>query len=120
MTEDKVLEILNQTNIKNFEERLEKESFDKDELLLYNNLDFSENYTITKENLILFLEKNLDLNNKIFINDLENFLDKEDNNKDLLLNSKESLKNIDKQISQILEQNDYNWEPEDFINSDDN
>ncbi|CAG8762334.1 12328_t:CDS:2, partial [Cetraspora pellucida] len=74
MTKNEVLEILNQTNFKTFEERLKKEGFDKDELLLFNNLDFSELY-ITRENLVLFLEENLDLNDKIFIDDLENFLD---------------------------------------------
>ncbi|CAG8779760.1 9073_t:CDS:2, partial [Cetraspora pellucida] len=50
MIKNEVLEILNQTNFKTFEERLEKEGFDKDELLLFNNLDFSESY-ITRENL---------------------------------------------------------------------
>ncbi|CAG8517894.1 14364_t:CDS:1 [Cetraspora pellucida] len=106
MTEDKVLEILNQTNIENFEERLEKEGFDKDELLLYNNLDFNESYTMTKENFVLFLEENLDLNDEIFIDDLENFPNEEDN-EDLLLNSNEILENINEQISQISGQDNY-------------
>ncbi|CAG8825672.1 16710_t:CDS:1 [Cetraspora pellucida] len=119
MTKDKVLEILNQTNIKKFKERLEKEGFNKDKLLLYNNLDFNKTYTITKENLILFLEENLDLNNEIFIDDLENFTN-EENNEDLLLNSNKILEYINKQISQISEQDNYDWEPEDFIDSDNN
>ncbi|CAG8587322.1 22480_t:CDS:1, partial [Cetraspora pellucida] len=50
--------------------------------------------------------ENLDLNDKIFIDDLENFLNEEDN-KDLLLNPNKILKNINKQIRQILEQDNY-------------
>ncbi|CAG8683170.1 13706_t:CDS:2 [Cetraspora pellucida] len=88
MTENEVLGILNQTNIKTFKERLEKERLNKDKLL-FDNLDFSEVYTITRENL-------------------ENFSDIKDNNKDLLLETDEILKNLDKQTSQILEQDNYN------------
>jgi predicted HAD superfamily hydrolase len=117
MTEDEVLEILNQTNFKTFEERLEKEGFDKNKLLLFNNLDFSESY-MTRENLVLFLEENLDLNDEIFIDDLENFPDIEDNDEDSLLETNEVLENIE-QTSQISGHDDYNWDPEDYLNSDD-
>ncbi|CAG8567053.1 9287_t:CDS:2 [Cetraspora pellucida] len=72
MTENEVLEILNQTNIKTFEERLEKKELDKD------------------------------------------------NNEDLLLETDEILENLDEQTSQISGQDNYNWELEDYLNSDDN
>ncbi|CAG8748074.1 17921_t:CDS:2, partial [Racocetra fulgida] len=98
MTENEILEILNQTNINTFEERLEKEGFDKNKLLLFNNLDFNEPYTLTKENL---------------------FSDNKDNDEDLLLEANEILENINEQTSQISEQDDYNWDPEDYLNSDD-
>ncbi|CAG8476096.1 24403_t:CDS:2, partial [Gigaspora rosea] len=118
MTENEVLEILNQTNIKTFEEKLEKEGLNKDELLLFNNLDFGETYTMTREILVLFLEENLDLNDEIFVDDLEKFPDIEDNDEDLLLETDEILENINKQTNQILGQDDYNWNPEDNLNSD--
>ncbi|CAG8562467.1 20948_t:CDS:2 [Dentiscutata erythropus] len=92
ITEDEVLKILNQTNINTFEERLEKEGFDKDQLLLINNIDVNETHTTTKENLNLLLETN------------------------------EILENINEETNQILEQDnydDYDWDPKDFINSDD-
>ncbi|CAG8643307.1 10362_t:CDS:2 [Cetraspora pellucida] len=88
MTENKFLKILNQINIKTFEERLEKKKLDKDELL-FNNLDF------------------------------KNFSDIKNNDEDLLLETDEILENLDKQTSQISEQDNYNWEPEDYLNSDD-
>ncbi|CAG8698507.1 15929_t:CDS:1, partial [Dentiscutata heterogama] len=119
---DEVLKILNQTNINTFEERLKKEGFDKDQLLLINNIDVNETHTTTKKNLVLFLENNLDLNNEIFIDDLENFPDEDDNNENLLLETNEILENINEETNQILEQDnydDYDWDPKDFINSDD-
>ncbi|CAG8781682.1 3006_t:CDS:2, partial [Cetraspora pellucida] len=97
--------------------RLEKEEFNKDELLSFNNLDFSESY-MTRKNLVLFLEENLDLNDKIFINDLENFPDIEDNNEDLLLENNEIIKNMIEQTSQISGHDDYNWDLKDYLNSD--
>ncbi|CAG8724699.1 12942_t:CDS:1, partial [Cetraspora pellucida] len=119
MTKNEILEILNQTNFKTFKERLEKEEFDKDELLSFNNLDFSESY-MTRENLVLFLEKNLDLNNEIFINDLENFSDIKDNDEDSLLETNKIIENMIEQTSQILGHDDYNWDPEDYLNSNNN
>ncbi|CAG8781636.1 8036_t:CDS:1, partial [Cetraspora pellucida] len=107
ITENEVLEILNQTNFKTFEERLKKEGFDKDELLLFNNLDFNKFY-MTRENLVLFLEENLDLNDEIFIDNLENFPDIEDNDEDSLLETNEILENMIEQTNQILEHDDYN------------
>ncbi|CAG8832937.1 22199_t:CDS:2, partial [Cetraspora pellucida] len=98
------------------EDEIRKEGFDKNELLLFNNLDFSESY-MTRENLVLFLEENLDLNNEIFIDDLENFPDIEDNDEDSLLETNEVLENIE-QTNQISGHDDYNWDSEDYLNSD--
>ncbi|CAG8689107.1 11357_t:CDS:2, partial [Cetraspora pellucida] len=90
MIKNEVLKILNQINIKTFEERLEKEIFDKDELLSFNYLDF------------------------------KNFSDIKDNDKDLLLDTNKILENIVEQTSQISEHNNYNWYLEDYLNSDNN
>ncbi|CAG8810627.1 20890_t:CDS:1, partial [Dentiscutata erythropus] len=68
----------------------------------------SKTYTTTKENLVLFLENNLDLNNEIFIDDLENFPDKKHNKENLLLETNKILENINKETSHILEQDNYN------------
>ncbi|CAG8812843.1 6754_t:CDS:1, partial [Racocetra fulgida] len=110
--------ILSQTNIKTFEKILEKEGFDKDELLLSNNSNLSETNTMTKDDLVLFLETSLDLNDEIFIDDLENFPD-EDNDEDLLVETNETLENINETDNQISGQEDYNWDPENVLNSDD-
>ncbi|CAG8640393.1 3523_t:CDS:2 [Cetraspora pellucida] len=45
------------------------------------------------KDLVLFLKTSLDLNNEIFIDNLENFSD-EDNDKDLLLETDEIVENI--------------------------
>ncbi|CAG8838970.1 19877_t:CDS:1, partial [Racocetra persica] len=49
----------------------------------------------------------LDLNDNIFIDNLEKFPD-EDDDKNLLLEPNESLENINENDSQILGQDDYN------------
>ena len=41
-----------------------------------------------------FLEENLDLNDEIFVDDLENFPDIDNNNEDILLETDEILENI--------------------------
>ncbi|CAG8810040.1 18695_t:CDS:2, partial [Gigaspora rosea] len=58
MDEKQLLEILNQTNIENFKEVLEREDVDEDELLLFDNLELNESsFSIkTKDDLVLFLE----------------------------------------------------------------
>ncbi|KAF0332965.1 ribonuclease H-like domain-containing protein, partial [Gigaspora margarita] len=58
------------------------EDLDKDEFLLSNDLDNNETNTITKNDLVLFLETSLDLNDEIFIDDLEQFPDDDDENAD--------------------------------------
>jgi hypothetical protein len=129
MTEKELLEILKQTNIKSFKKILEKEDLDKNDLLLSNdleNLDSSvENNIITKDDLVLFLETSLDLEDEIFIDDLEKFPDEEDNDEDLLIEINENLDTINEETSRQdnyywdPEQEDYNWNPEDLLNSDD-
>ncbi|CAG8522232.1 17002_t:CDS:2 [Cetraspora pellucida] len=78
----------------------------------------NESY-MTRENLVLFLEKNLALNDKIFIDDLDNFPDIEDNDEDLLLETNKILENIVEQTSEISGHDDYNWDPEDYLNLND-
>ncbi|RIB16740.1 hypothetical protein C2G38_2189086 [Gigaspora rosea] len=117
ISEKDILEILNQTNIEMFETILDREGLNKNELLISNNLDSDETYT-TKDDLVLFLETSLDLDDKTFIDDLEKFPN-EDNYENLLLETNEILENIEKKDNQISGQDDYNWNPEDFLNSDD-
>ncbi|CAG8821667.1 22203_t:CDS:1, partial [Cetraspora pellucida] len=75
---------------------------------------------MSKNDLVLFLKTNLNLEDEIFINDLEKFPDKE-NNENLLLEINETIENIKtnkilENIAQILGQDNYNWEPDDFLN----
>ncbi|KAF0552268.1 zinc finger bed domain-containing protein 1-like [Gigaspora margarita] len=120
MTKNEVLKILNQTNIETLEKILEDEDLDKAEFLLSNDLDDNETNTITKDNLVLFLETSLDLNDEIFIDNLEQFPDNDNENDDLLLETNKIIENIDENTSQILGQDDYDWDPKDLVNSDDN
>ncbi|CAG8529108.1 8222_t:CDS:2 [Cetraspora pellucida] len=80
-----------------------EEGLDKNELLLSNNLDYNKINTKTKDDLVLFLETSLDLNDEIFIDDLEKFPDNDDD-ENLLLN--EILENIE--TDEVLENNENN------------
>lgn len=75
---------------------------------------------MTKDDLVLFLETSLDLNDEIFIDDLEQFPDDDDENDDLLIETNKIIENIDENTSQISGQDDYDWDPEDLVNSDNN
>lgn len=75
---------------------------------------------MTKDDLVLFLETSLDLNDEIFIDDLEQFPDDDDENDDLLIETNKIIENIDENTSQISGQDDYDWDPEDLVNLDDN
>ncbi|RIB29784.1 hypothetical protein C2G38_2027416 [Gigaspora rosea] len=120
MTEEELLKILKQTNIKTFEKTLKKEGFDKEKLLLNDDLEsnldldsLSESNINTKENLILFLEKGLDLDDQIFIDDLEKFPDDNDSDNDYLSENDETIENNEK--NQNFEPEDYDWNPEDLL-----
>jgi hypothetical protein len=122
MSEEELIEILNQTYTKTFEKVLEKEGINK-ELLSINNLELfssadpsTETSTITKDNLVLFLETSLDLNDEIFIDDLEKFPDNDDDYDSLFEN--ENLNNNENEL--ILGKDEYSWDSEELINSDDN
>ena len=123
MTEKELLEILKQTNIKTFEKTLKKEGFDKEKLLLNDDLEStsssdssSESNIKTKEDLILFLENGLDLDDKIFIDDLEKFPDDNDSDSDYLSENNEPTEN--NEINQDFE-HDYDWNPEDLLMAND-
>ncbi|KAF0447714.1 hypothetical protein F8M41_002751 [Gigaspora margarita] len=77
--EKELLEILKQTNIKLFEKTFKKKEFDKEILFLTDDLESTSSSdslsksNIKTKNLILFLENGLDLDDQIFIDDLEKF-----------------------------------------------
>ncbi|CAG8678617.1 15120_t:CDS:1, partial [Cetraspora pellucida] len=70
------------------------EELNKDDLLLNNDLNYNKISRISKNNLVLFLETNLDLEDEIFIDDLEKFSN-DKNDKNLLLEINEIVENIE-------------------------
>jgi hypothetical protein len=121
MDEKQLLEILNQTNIKNFEEVLEREDVNKDELLLFDNLELNESsFSIkTKDDLVLFLENSIDLNDNFFVDDLEKFPDNDDDFSDNNEIEIDEYENINNEEYQVIGKGNYDWDPEDLVNSDD-
>ncbi|RIB04673.1 hypothetical protein C2G38_2148909 [Gigaspora rosea] len=121
MDEKQLLEILNQTNIENFKEVLEREDVDEDELLLFDNLELNESsFSIkTKDDLVLFLENSIDLNDNFFVDDLEKFPDNDDDFSDNNEIEIDEDKNINNEENQVIGKGNYDWDPEDLVNSDD-
>ncbi|RIB05042.1 hypothetical protein C2G38_2047931 [Gigaspora rosea] len=123
MAEEELLKILKQTNSKTFEKTLKKEDFDKKILFndyLESNSDsdsLSQSNIKTKEDLVLFLEKGLDLDDRIFIDDLEKFPDDNDSDNDYLSENNEPIEN--NKENQTFEPEDYDWNPEDLLMADD-
>ena len=67
ITEKKLLDILNSTNIQIFEEVLKRESFIKEKLLNLLDNSYEETSIRTKEDLVLFLKTSLDLDDEVLL-----------------------------------------------------
>ncbi|RIB24338.1 ribonuclease H-like domain-containing protein [Gigaspora rosea] len=105
-------------------ETIAKLCFDKEILLLDDDLEsnldsdsLSKSNIKTKKNLVLFLEKGLDLDDQIFIDDLEKFPDDNDSDNNYLSENNETIEN--NETNQTLEPEDYDWNPEDLLMADD-
>lgn len=115
MTEEQILQILNETNT----QILEEEDFDQEELL--QSIDRpSSNTRSATANKNLFLEASIELNSQVFDSELDYIFDNDDDDDESLieledfeeiLNDKESENNEGVGI--------FDWDPNNLVNDDD-